>query len=77
MNCCTWGGLGLDYIPPFCYMGRIKGGLHVITLHYCKWGGLWVDYILSLLHGEDQGWITFLNCCIWGGLGVDYILGFL
>ena len=23
-----WGELGVDYIFAFCYMGRIKGGLH-------------------------------------------------
>ena len=55
----------MDYIPPFCYMGMIKGGLHVITLQYCKWGGLWVDYMLShysIVNGVDYGWITFLHC---------------
>ena len=40
----------MDYILPFCYMGRIKGGLHFITLHFCKWGGL--DSSI-LLYGED------------------------
>ena len=28
LDFCKWGGLGVDYILAFCYMGRIKGGLH-------------------------------------------------
>ena len=72
-----WGELGVDYIFAFCYMGRIKGGLHFkifvngvdYILAFCYMGRIKGGLHFELLY---MGWITILDSSQWGGFSVDY-----